>query len=52
MPIREQIIESFEHNIAQFQRQIEGETDETKRKELEELLVRERARRKAMLPNA
>ena len=50
MPIREQIFEAFEHNIAQFQRQIEGETDETKREELEKLLLRERARRKA-LPN-
>ncbi len=46
MPTTRQIFDAFEHNISQFQRQIEGETDETKRKELKELLVRERARRK------
>ena len=51
MPIREQILEACEHNIAQFQRQIEGEADATKRNELEELLVRERAKQKGTLEN-
>jgi phospholipid transport system substrate-binding protein len=50
VPTKRQIFEAFEHKLAQFRRQVEGETDETKRKALEELLVRERAKRKTCYP--
>jgi hypothetical protein len=43
VPTRNQILESFEHNIAQFQMQIKKEEDASKRAALEELLVTERA---------
>ena len=48
MQTKRQILEAFEHNIAQFQRQIRAETDASKRAVLEELLERERARHNAM----
>ena len=40
-------IRFFDHNIAQFQMQIKKETDAAKRATLEELITRERAKRKA-----
>jgi len=46
MSLREQIIESFEHNIGQFQMQIKKEGNARKRAALEELLARERVKHK------
>ena len=46
--MRKQILDSFDHNIAQFQMQIKKETDAAKRAALEELLEREKIKRKAM----
>jgi hypothetical protein len=48
LPTKQQILDSFDHNIAQFQMQIKKETDAAKRATLEELLVRERAKHRAM----
>ena len=45
---RKQVLDSYNHNIAQFQMQIQQETDAAKRAALEELLVRENAKRKAL----
>jgi hypothetical protein len=48
MPTRKQILDSFDHNISQFQMQIKQETDSAKRAALEELLAHERAKHRAM----
>jgi hypothetical protein len=45
---QQQMLEAFEHNVAQFQMQIKQESDAAKRAVLEDMLVRERANHKAM----
>jgi hypothetical protein len=49
MPLKRQLIQATEHNIAQFQMQIKHEVDSAKRAALEALLVDEQAKRKNML---
>ncbi len=48
MSTRKQILDSYDHNIAQFQMEIKKEPDAAKRAALEELLVQEKAKREAM----
>jgi hypothetical protein len=48
MLTKKQILDSFEHNIAQFHMQIEQETDPAKRAALEELVSREQTKHREM----